>query len=85
MRQRLYRELEELERTEAAALQARCCRNEPSGVEVFGQLLSRYAVEPLASESLAEAVARTAAITARELKNLLWECAQAISDTDLPR
>ena len=33
---------------------------------------------------LAEAVARTAAITARELKDLLWECAQAISDTDLP-
>ena len=77
MRQRLYRELEEWERIEAAALQARSCRNEPSGVEVLGQLLGRYAVARLAHESLAETVARTAAISAQELKDLLWEGAQA--------
>jgi hypothetical protein len=79
MRQRLYRELEELERIEAAALQVRSCRSEPSGAEVFGQLLERYAIEQLAGESRAETVARAALISARELKDLLWEGAQAIT------
>jgi hypothetical protein len=80
MRQRLYRELEELEKIEATALQARSCHNEPSGVEMFGQLLGRYTVARLAHESLAETVARTAAISARELKDLLWEGAQATAE-----
>jgi len=78
MRRRVYKELEELERIEAAAVQARVCRNRPSRVEVFRELLSRYAIEPLPAESLAETVARAAAISAWELKDLLWERAQAI-------
>jgi hypothetical protein len=41
MRQRLYRELEELDGREAAALHARSCRNRPSGVDAIRQTLSR--------------------------------------------
>jgi hypothetical protein len=78
MRRKFYKELEELERIDAAAVQARACRNGPSRVEVFCALLSRYAIEPLPGESLAETVARAAAISAWELKDLLWERAQAI-------
>jgi hypothetical protein len=78
MRQRLYRELEELERREAAALHARSCRNRPSGVDVIRQILSRYGAEQLAGESVAESVARAAAISAQELKDLLGKRAQAI-------
>ena len=78
MRQRIYQELEELERIEAAALQARVCHNRPSGVAVFRELLSRYGIEQVPGESLAETVARTAGISAQELKDLLWERAQTI-------
>ena len=78
MRQRLYRELEEMERIEAAALQARAGRDGPSGADVFRQLLSRYAIEQLPGESLAETVARASEINAWELRDLLSERAQAI-------
>jgi hypothetical protein len=78
MRQRIYQELEELERTEAAALRARACRNGASGVAVFREMLSRYAIGQLPGESLAESVARSSGIGAGELKDLLW--AQAIGD-----
>ena len=78
MRQRVYRELEELERTEAAALQARACRNGPSRVAMFRQILSRYAIEQRPEESLADTVARAAGTSARQLKELLRERAQAI-------
>jgi hypothetical protein len=61
-----------------AALQARACRNGPSGVALFRQLLDSYAIEELPGESLAETVARAAGISARELKDLLWDRAQAI-------
>jgi hypothetical protein len=77
MRRRIYQELEELERTEAA-LQARVCRKGPSGVAVFRELLSRHAIGQLPEESLAETVARASGIGAGELKDLLW--AQAIGD-----
>jgi hypothetical protein len=78
MRQRVYRELEELERTEAVAQQARACRKGPSGVTTFQELLSRYAIEQRPAESLAETVARASGISAGQLKDLLWERAQAI-------
>jgi hypothetical protein len=78
MRQKVYKELAEMERIDAAALQARASRNGPSGVELFRQLLDRYAIAQLPRESLAETVARAAGISARELKDLLWERAQAI-------
>src|SRR5580704_5219477 len=73
MRQRVYRELEALERKAAAAQQARASRDGPSPGEVFRGLLSRYDIEQLSGESLAETVARAAEIGARDLKNLLWE------------
>ena len=78
MRQKLYRQLEKLERTAAAARQARAGRKGPSGAEVFRELLSSCATE-ISGESLAETVARAADISARELKELLWEIAQAIA------
>jgi hypothetical protein len=78
MRQSIYKELEELERTEAAVLQTRARRNRPSGVAMLRELLSGYGIEPLPGESLAETVARTAGISAQELKDLLWKRAQAI-------
>lgn len=78
MRQRLYRELEEMERVEAAARQARAGGNGRSGVEVFRRLLSKYAIEQLHEESLAETVGRAAEIGAQELKDLLSERAHAI-------
>jgi hypothetical protein len=78
MRQKVYKELAEMERIDAAALQARASRNGPSGVELFRQLLDSYAIAQLPGESLAETVARAAGIGARELKDLLWERAQAI-------
>jgi hypothetical protein len=80
MRQRIYQELEELERIEAVALQARACRNGPSGVVMFRELLSRCAIGQLSGESVAETVARASGIGAGELKDLLWERAQAIGD-----
>src|ERR1700686_320093 len=78
MRQKVYKELAEMERIDAAALQARAWRNGPSGVELFRQLLDSYAIAQLPGESLAETVARAAGMSARELKDLLWERAQAI-------
>ena len=78
MRQKVYQELEELERIDAAALQARACRNGPPCIEMFRDLLSRYAIEQRPEESLAETVARASGISARQLKDLLWERAQAI-------
>jgi hypothetical protein len=78
MRQRVYRELEALERTEAAALQARACLNGPSRVEMLRQLLSRLGIEQRPEESLAETVARASGINARQLKDFLWERGQAI-------
>jgi hypothetical protein len=79
MRRSIYRELEELERMEAAAQRAEDCRSGSSGVAMFRELLSRYAIEQLPGESLAETVARTAGISAQELKNLLSEQAQTIA------
>lgn len=80
MRQRIYKESEALERIEASALQARACRNGPSGVAVLREPLSGYGIEQLPGESLAETVARASGISASELKDLLWERAQAIGD-----
>jgi len=73
MRKRIYKNLEELEKLDAAVWQARAYRNRPSCVEVFRELLSRHAIEPLAAESLAETVARASGISALQLKDLLWE------------
>jgi hypothetical protein len=42
MRQKVYRELEELERIDAAAVKARDCRSRPSCVAVFRELLSTH-------------------------------------------
>jgi hypothetical protein len=78
MRQRFYKELEELERKDAAALHARFRRKGPSGVETIRQLLSRHGVTQRGGESVAETVARAAATSAQELKGLLWEGAQTI-------
>jgi hypothetical protein len=79
MRRTIYRQLEELERAEAAALRARVLRNGPSGVEVFRELLRSCHFDQLPGASLAETIARAADINARELKDLLWERAQAIA------
>jgi hypothetical protein len=79
MRQGLYRELEEMERIEAAARQARAGRDRLCGVEMLRQLLSRHGIGQLPGESLAETVARAAGISAWELRDLLWKSAQAIS------
>ena len=73
MRQRVYKDLAELERIHAAALQVRALRDRPSGTAMFGELVSRHATERVGGESLAETVARAAGISARELKDLLWE------------
>ncbi len=73
MRQRVYRELAALERIDAAAFQARAGRNGTSGVAVFRQLLSRYAIAQLPGESEAETVTRGFGISAQELKDLLGE------------
>jgi hypothetical protein len=78
MRQKVYRELEELERIDAAAAKARACRHRPSCVAVFRELLSRHAIESSPGESLAETVARAAGINAWELKDLLGDRAQRI-------
>jgi hypothetical protein len=78
MRQRFCQELKELERIEAAAWQARVCRRGPSGREVFGELLTRHAIEQQIGESPAETVARAAGISGRELKDLLWERANPV-------
>jgi hypothetical protein len=77
MKQRIYKELEELERVDAAALQARTRRRKLSPAAVFRELVGNYASETLAGESLAETIARTAEISARALKDHLWERAQA--------
>lgn len=79
MRQRIYRQLAELERQEAAALQARACRKDASQVEMFRKLLSSCAIEQGPGESLAETVARASGINAQELKDFLWERTQAIA------
>jgi hypothetical protein len=79
MRRAIHRQLDELERTEAAALRARVLRNGPSGVEVFRKLLSSCDFDQLPGASLAETVARAGGIGARELKDLLWERTQAIA------
>ena len=79
MRQKICRQLDELERTEAAALQARAGCNRPSGGEAFRKLLSRCGIEQIPEESLAETVARGAGISARELKDLLWKREQSIA------
>jgi hypothetical protein len=76
MRQKVYRELEELERIDAVAWQAGASRNGPSCVEVLRELLRRHALEPFPAESPAETVARAAGMDARELKHLLWKRAQ---------
>jgi|HubBroStandDraft_6_1064221.scaffolds.fasta_scaffold1001854_1 hypothetical protein len=78
MRRRIYKDLEELERIAAVALQARACGNERSRVEMFRELISRKAIEQRPEESLAGTVARAAGITVRQLKDLLCERAQAV-------
>jgi hypothetical protein len=77
VRQNVYRKLEELERIHAAARPAEAYRTGRSGAEVMRALLSQYAIEPLPGESRAETLARAAGISTRELKDLLWEHAQA--------
>jgi hypothetical protein len=72
MRQSIYRELEKLERIHAAARQEDA-RRDRSGAEVMRGLLSRYAIGLLAGESRAEALARAAGISTRELKNILGD------------
>jgi hypothetical protein len=67
--------LEGLERTQAVGRQESARRNGPSGADVMRALLGRYAIEPLPGESRAEALARGAEITTRELKDLLRELA----------
>jgi hypothetical protein len=71
MRQSIYRELEKLERIHAAARQENACRHARSGAEVMQGLLSRYTIGLLPGESRAEALARAAGISTRELKNIL--------------
>jgi hypothetical protein len=71
MRQSVYRELEKLERIHAAARQANARRHAPSGTDVMGGLLSRYAIGLLPGESRAEALARAAGMSTRELKDIL--------------
>jgi hypothetical protein len=66
-----------MERLDAAALQARASRNGPSGVELFRQLLDRYAIEQLPGKSLRDRSPRRGH-QRPELKDLLWERAQAI-------
>jgi hypothetical protein len=78
MRRAIHRQIEELERAEAAALRAQARHNGPSGIEVFRELLSSCDFDQLPGASLAETVARAAGINARELKDVLWERAQAI-------
>jgi hypothetical protein len=78
VRRRVYKDLEELERIATVALQARAWGNEPSPVEMFRELIKRTAIGQRPGESLAEAVARAAGITARQLKDLLCERAQAV-------
>jgi hypothetical protein len=79
MRRTIHRQLDDLERTEAAALRARVLLNGPSGAKVFRELLSSCDFDPLPGASLAETISRAAEINARELKDLLWERAQAIA------
>jgi hypothetical protein len=71
MRQSIYRELEKLERIHAGARQENARRHARSGAEVMRGLLSRYAIGLLPGESHAEALARAAGISTRELKNIL--------------
>ena len=77
MRQSVYRELEKLERIHAAARQANARRHALSGAEVMRGLLSRYAIGLLPGESRAEALARAAGISTRELKNILSDGREA--------
>jgi hypothetical protein len=83
MRQRFHRELEELERSTAAAARARAGRRGPGGVAVFRELLTREATEPHAGESPAETVARAAGISAFLLKDLLRERARETKGSSL--
>lgn len=73
MRQSVFRMLERLERNQAVTRQDSARRNGPSGADVMQALLGRYAIEPLPGESRAEALARGAEISTRELKDLLRE------------
>jgi hypothetical protein len=73
VRQSVFRKLERLERLHAAARQNDAWRNGPSGGEVMGALLSRYAIEPRPGESRVEALARAAELSTRELKNILGQ------------
>jgi hypothetical protein len=73
MRQGVYKRLEGLERIHAAARQVKAYRTRPSGAEVMSALLSQYATAKHPGESRAETLARAAGISARELKDLLWE------------
>jgi hypothetical protein len=58
-------------RIHAAARQENACRHARSGAEVMRGLLSRYVIGLLPGESRAEALARAAGISTRELKNIL--------------
>jgi hypothetical protein len=54
MKQSVYRRLEELERMQAAAWQARAGRNGRPVVEIFRQLITGCGIEQLPETSLAE-------------------------------
>jgi len=73
VRQSVFRKLERLERTQAAAWQNNARRNGPSGADVMRALLGRYAIQQRPGESRVEALARAAEISTRELKNILGQ------------
>jgi hypothetical protein len=71
MKQNIYKRLEELERVRAADLQASADRAAAQlVVEGFQAMMRQYAIEPLPSESRADAFARVLGISSRELADL---------------
>jgi hypothetical protein len=67
MRQNICRRLDELESIQAADRRSAAYRSGPSGMEVFGGLLTKYAIAPLTGEPPADTLARAAEIDTRQL------------------
>jgi hypothetical protein len=78
MRQRIYKELEALERMAALETERRASAGTSRAREILCELLLKYAVEPLAEESEVEAIARAAGTNAREIRELLDRQAQGV-------
>jgi hypothetical protein len=77
MKQNLYKRLEQLESIHAAALKKAAYRAAArSGVEVFGELMRKYGIEPLPGESQMDAFACAAGLSSGELRDLLWQRSQ---------